>query len=173
MPSLNMRHAHKITVVVSVVLGVMLFASHQQAAASASVEASKYRAGLVVAQKKGLSGKEAQCQARIFTKHAEPDAARGPDPWTAGGPKYFGELRRICGVVSPATIPGVARSTVGLKTSAGYNAATKNGYSGEKANCYARVFARHAYLGPNGRTWLAPVSPTYTAELFNECGVSR
>jgi hypothetical protein len=155
------------------VLGQISFSTHSQAATVAELEKSKYRAGLFIAQKKGLSGQAAQCQARIFVKHAEPDTGKGPDPWTAGGPKYFGELRRICGVTAPPTIPGPPRSVEQTKMTAGLRLAAARGYTGSKASCYANVFVRHAALDNTGRGYVAPVSPAYVGELFSECGVSR
>lgn len=57
---------------------------------------------------------------------------------------------------------------------AGLRVATARGY--DNADCYARVFAKHAVVveKPNGRlSWYAPSTPAYNAEQRSRCGVDR
>ena len=57
---------------------------------------------------------------------------------------------------------------------AGLRVATARGY--DNADCYARVFAKHAVVveRPSGRlSWYAPSTPAYNAEQRSRCGVDR
>jgi len=57
---------------------------------------------------------------------------------------------------------------------AGLRVATARGY--DNADCYARVFAKHAVVveRSSGRlSWSAPSTPAYNAEQRSRCGVDR
>ncbi|QEL23021.1 hypothetical protein FQV39_10920 [Bosea sp. F3-2] len=73
-----------------------------------------------------------------------------------------------------ACLSGPAFAQQGSAYSAGLRVAQARGY--ENADCYARVFAKHAVVveKPNGRRgWYAASTPAYNAEQRSRCGIDR
>lgn len=73
-----------------------------------------------------------------------------------------------------ACLGGPALAQQGSAYSAGLRVAQARGY--ENADCYARVFAKHAVVveKPNGRRgWYAASTPAYNAEQRSRCGIDR
>ncbi len=74
-------------------------------------------------------------------------------------------------VAAWASGPALAQ---GSAYQAGLRVATTRGY--DNADCYARVFAKHAVVveRPDGRrSWSAASTPAYNAEQRSRCGVDR
>lgn len=84
-------------------------------------------------------------------------------------------MRIIWGIsFAVACLSGPALAQQGSAYSAGLRVAQERGY--ENADCYARVFAKHAVVveKPNGRRgWYAPSTPAYNAEQRSRCGIDR
>ena len=73
-----------------------------------------------------------------------------------------------------ACLSGPAFAQQGSAYSAGLRVAQGRGYA--NADCYARVFAKHAVVieKPNGRrSWYASSTPAYNAEQRDRCGIDR
>lgn len=73
-----------------------------------------------------------------------------------------------------ACLAGPALAQQGSAYEAGLRVAQGRGYA--NAECYARVFAKHAVVveHPNGRRrWYASSTPAYNAEQRNRCGIDR
>jgi hypothetical protein len=159
-----------------------------------------YQVGINVAQKRGYSNTD--CYAKVFAKHAVAVVySNGSRGWSAAStPAYNNELRQRCGVDrlgdmaakrqqaprmagTPPQAPLLSRGPVEApQTRSGAYAtglaiARQRGHSGEKANCYARVFVTHAYYRPNPNRvgvvgWAATIGPAYQGEMFSQCGIS-
>lgn len=73
-----------------------------------------------------------------------------------------------------ACLSGPALAQQGSAYGAGLQVAQSRGY--ENAECYARVFAKHAVVveRSNGRRgWYAPSTPAFNAEQRSRCGIDR
>lgn len=71
-------------------------------------------------------------------------------------------------------LSGPALAQQGSAYSAGLGVARSRGY--DNAECYARVFAKHAVVVENvdgRRRWYAPSTPAYNAEQRSRCGINR
>ncbi|MFJ5368462.1 hypothetical protein ACIPIA_04490, partial [Bosea sp. CER48] len=84
-------------------------------------------------------------------------------------------MRILWGIAAALTgASGPALAQQGTAYSAGLRVAQARGY--ENADCYARVFAKHAVVveRPNGRrSWYASSTPAYKAEQRSRCGIDR
>lgn len=83
---------------------------------------------------------------------------------------------RIAGIafVMAACLGGAAWGQDRSARSVGLEVAQSRGYA--NAECYARVFAKHAVIveRPDGRRgWYAPSTPAYNAEQRARCGIDR
>uniref|UniRef100_A0A9E8CSW9 Uncharacterized protein n=1 Tax=Bosea sp. NBC_00436 TaxID=2969620 RepID=A0A9E8CSW9_9HYPH len=73
-----------------------------------------------------------------------------------------------------ACLSGPALAQQGSAYSAGLRVAQGRGYA--NADCYARVFAKHAVIVENAagkRSWFATSTPAYNAEQRSRCGIDR
>jgi len=71
-------------------------------------------------------------------------------------------------------LSGAASAQQGSAYGVGLRIAQMRGYA--SADCYARVFAKHAIVVENDRGqrgWRAPSTPAYNAEQRSRCGVDR
>lgn len=84
-------------------------------------------------------------------------------------------MRIIWGIsFAVACLSGPAVAQQGSAYSTGLRVAQARGY--ENADCYARVFAKHAVIiekPGGGRSWLASSTPAYNAEQRSRCRIDR
>lgn len=69
---------------------------------------------------------------------------------------------------------GLAQAQTKTAYQVGLGIAQKRGYA--NADCYAKVFARHAVVTENAnrqRNWFAASTPAYNADQLKTCGVDR
>lgn len=157
--------------------------------AASSQTITAFQSGLRLAQKRGYAN--AECYAQVFAKHAVVvERASGNRGWFAAStPAYNAELRRRCGVDrladlaarKPARVAGrntyVGPQTQGGAFLTGRRIAAQRGYSGDKAACFARVFAEHATFRPSPLragvvNWSANLGPAIAGEMLSQCRIS-
>lgn len=84
-------------------------------------------------------------------------------------------MRIIWGIsFAVACLAGPALAQQGSAYSAGLRVAQGRGYA--NADCYARVFAKHAVVrekANGGQGWYAVSTPAYNAEQRSRCGIDR
>ena len=84
-------------------------------------------------------------------------------------------MRTVWGIAfAVACLAGPALAQQGSAYSAGLRVAQGRGYA--NADCYARVFAKHAVIiekAGSQRGWYAPSTPAYNAEQRSRCGIDR
>lgn len=159
-----------------------------------------YQVGVNVAQKRGYTNTD--CYAKVFAKHAVAVVySNGSRGWSAAStPAYNNELRQRCDVdrlgdmaakrqqaprltSGPQQVPRTSNGPAEApQTRAGAYAtglviARQRGFSGNQANCYARIFVTHAFYNPHPLKtgvvgWVANIGPAFRGEMFSQCGIS-
>lgn len=145
----------------TVVMAVTLLAPAGAQAATLSA----YDTALQGGAKRGYSGEQRSCYARVFARHASPTPE---GRWIAKiVPSYTTELWNECRLALPASS---GQKPTAYQT--GLKIAAERGFSGERRECVARVFTRYATLNAQGR-WSALLVPSFQAELWSECRANQ
>ncbi|MGL4636043.1 MAG: hypothetical protein ACRCWF_08685 [Beijerinckiaceae bacterium] len=140
-----------------------------------------YQDGISIAQRRGVS--DTACYARVFAKFATLEKGKdGSRNWSVTvTPAYNEALRSQCKVDRVALTRQqdlrVHNSSTGHNSAGAYSAGLEAGrrFGYKNPECYARVFARHAYPmaseGKRGTWYEYDPNSAFLGELRRECNV--